>query len=104
MALSIDRAGMESDRDRYRLDGNAREQLEKKTLPALAAFGCSGVVTPWASSCTVCRKQRFLRHHFRVPPLPSWRALLLRRSAATAAVESSINPKRAIPAALDGRR
>ena len=43
--MSIDLAGMESDRDRYRLDGNAREQLEKKTLPALAAFGCIGTVS-----------------------------------------------------------
>ena len=45
MAMSIDLAGMVSDRDRYRLDGNAREQLEKKTLPALAVFGCIGIVS-----------------------------------------------------------
>jgi hypothetical protein len=42
LALAVDLSGAESDRYRYRLDGNASEQLVKKALPALAASGCIG--------------------------------------------------------------
>ena len=102
LALAVNLAGAEGDWDRYRLDGNASEQLFKKALPALTAFGGIG-------ACDAVSK---LQHgDDGIPSSPvssatasrSWRAFLPWRSAATAAVESSISPKRAAPAAPDGR-
>jgi hypothetical protein len=46
LALAVDLSGPESNRDGDRLDGNAGQQLVKKALSPVAAFGCIGPSNP----------------------------------------------------------